>query len=144
MAKQTNPFMDMDISKMMSDLKLPSIDVDQMMASQRRNIEALTTANKLAFEGMQAVARRQADIMRQMTEEMSSMLTGMMSAGSPEERVARQTDMAKQAYEKILASMRELGEMLSKSNTEAAEVIQKRISDSLDELKALASAVTKG
>lgn len=138
MAKQNNPFLDMDISKFMGEMKLPTVDMDVVMATQRRNIEALTTANKLAFEGMQAVARRQADIMRQMTEEMSSMLSGLMSAGSPEERIARQADLAKQAFEKILSSMRELAEMMSKSNTEAAEVIQQRISDSLDELKVLA------
>jgi phasin family protein len=109
-----------------------------MMAAQRRNIEALTQANKLAFEGMQAVARRQADIMRQMTEEMSSMLNTLMAAGTPEERVARQADATKQAFEKMLTNMRELAEMLGKSNTEAAEVIQQRISESLDELKGMA------
>ena len=138
MAKQPNPFMDMDISKMLSELKLPMVDMDAVMAAQRRNIEALTTANKLAFEGMQAVARRQADIMRQMTEEMSSMLTTLMSAGTPEERLARQADATKQAFEKMLSNMRELAEMLGKSNTEAAEIIQNRVSESLDELKNMA------
>lgn len=138
MAKQANPFMDMDISKMLSELKLPMVDMDAVMAAQRRNIEALTTANKLAFEGMQAVARRQADIMRQMTEEMSSMLTTLMSAGTPEERLSRQADATKQTFEKMLANMRELAEMLGKSNNEAAEIIQNRISESLDELKNMA------
>ena len=139
MAKQTNPFMDMDISKYMSELKLPMVDMDAVMAAQRRNIEALTTANKLAFEGMQAVARRQADVMRQMTEEMSTMMTTLMSAGTPEERIARQADATKQAFEKMLGNMRELAEMLGKSNSEAAEIIQNRISESLDELKSMAS-----
>ena len=35
--------------------------------------------------------------------------------------------------------MKELAEMLAKSNTEAAEVITSRISESLDELKSMAS-----
>ena len=132
------PMWDMDMSKMFADLKLPKVDMDAVMATQRKNIEALTSANKLAFEGMQAVARRQADVMRQMMEEMSGMISDMMSAGSPEEKVARQADLAKQTFEKILSNMKELAEMLSKSNSEAATVINARISESLEELKAMA------
>ncbi len=132
------PMWDMDMSKMFAEMKLPKVDMDSIMATQRKNIEALTSANKLAFEGMQAVARRQADVMRQMMEEMSGMISDMMSAGSPEEKMARQADMAKQTFEKILSNMKELAEMLSKSNSEAATVINARISESLDELKAMA------
>lgn len=132
------PMWDMDMSKMFADMKLPKVDMDSIMATQRKNIEALTSANKLAFEGMQAVARRQADVMRQMMEEMSGMISDMMSAGTPEEKMARQADMAKQTFEKILSNMKELAEMLSKSNSEAATVINARISESLDELKAMA------
>ena len=132
------PMWDMDMSKMFAEMKLPKVDMDSIMATQRKNIEALTSANKLAFEGMQAVARRQADVMRQMMEEMSGMISDMMSAGSPEEKVARQADLAKQTFEKILSNMKELAEMLSKSNSEAATVINARISESLDELKAMA------
>ncbi len=132
------PMWDMDMSKMFAEMKLPKVDMDSIMATQRKNIEALTSANKLAFEGMQAVARRQADVMRQMMEEMSGMISDMMSAGTPEEKVARQADLAKQTFEKILSNMKELAEMLSKSNSEAATVINARISESLDELKAMA------
>ncbi|MCB9946576.1 MAG: phasin family protein [Rhodospirillaceae bacterium] len=138
MAKQAMPMWDMDLSKMFSEMKLPTVDMDAVMSAQRKNIEALTAANKLAFEGMQAVARRQADVMRQMMEEMSGMISDMMSTGSPEEKVARQADMAKKTFERILANMKELAEMLSKSNTEAADVINGRISESLEELKAMA------
>ena len=132
------PMWDMDMSKMFADLKLPKVDMDAVMATQRKNIEALTSANKLAFEGMQAIARRQADVMRQMMEEMSGMISDMMAAGSPEEKVARQAELAKQTFEKILSNMKELADMLSKSNSEAATVINARISESLDELKAMA------
>ena len=141
MAKQPTPW-DMDISKVFADLKLPGVDMEAMMSSQRKNIEALTTANKLAFEGMQAIARRQTDVMRQMMEDMSGMLSHVMTAASPEERVAKHAEMTKQTYEKILANMKELAEMMAKSNSEAADVILKRISDSLEELKGLATKKT--
>ena len=138
MANQPNPFWDMDITKIMGDMKLPGVDLEALMASQRKNIEALTAANKLAFEGFQAVATRQTEILRQTMEELQKMMTEVMSAASPEDRVAKQADMAKSAFEKALSNMKEVAEMVTKSNTEATNVISNRISDSLGELKAMA------
>lgn len=129
------PFMDMDLTKMMADFKVPGVDVEALLASQRKNIEAVTAANQLAIEGMQAVLRRQAEIMRQTMEEATSMFTEAMSVGAPEDKVAKQADLIKTAFEKTLANMREMAEMVAKSNTEAAEVLSKRVSESLDELK---------
>ncbi|NBC32770.1 MAG: TIGR01841 family phasin [Alphaproteobacteria bacterium] len=138
MANQPNPFWDMDISKVMGDMKLPGVDLEALMASQRKNIEALTAANKLAFEGFQAVATRQTEILRQTMEELQKMMTEVMSASSPEDRVAKQADLAKTAFEKALSNMKEVAEMVTKSNTEATNVISNRITDSLEELKAMA------
>ena len=70
MADYKNPFADMDVQKMMGEFKLPNVDVDAVVAAQKKNIEALTSANQLAVEGMQAIARRQAEIMRQTVEEL--------------------------------------------------------------------------
>ncbi|CAK0753565.1 Phasin family protein [uncultured Gammaproteobacteria bacterium] len=145
MAKPTAfPFFEMDVSKMMSEFKIPGVDVDAIMASQRRNIEAVTAANQLAIEGMQAVVRRQAEILRQTMEETGSMMTEMMSVGSPEVKVTKQAELVKTAFEKALSNMKELAEMVAKSNTEAANVISKRVSESLGELKgSMANAVAK-
>ena len=145
MAK-TNPFFDVDVSKftdvskLMSEFKLPGVDVESAFAAQQKNIQALTAANQLAFEGFQAVARRQSEILRQAIEQTTSIVSELLAAGSPEEKVAKQADLVKAAFEKALANTRELAELVTKSNTEAADVINKRVSESLEELK---SAVAK-
>ena len=64
-----NPFANMDpskfdLTKMMSEFKLPGIDMETLMETQRKNIEAVTQANKVAVEGMQAIAKRQAEMLR--------------------------------------------------------------------------------
>jgi phasin family protein len=152
MARQ-NPFGDFDFTKMMDpsklmgdfpklmgDFKVPGVDVEAVVASQRRNLEALGAANQLAVEGMQAVARRQTEIFRQMMEETSQAMRDMMAAGSPEDKASRQTEMVKEAFKRAIGNMRELAEMVSKSQGEAFDVINKRVTDSLDELK---SAIAK-
>src|SRR3546814_3968167 len=91
MAKQNAPFWDVDVTSMMAEFKVPGVDVDTMIAVQRRNIEALTAANQLALEGVQAVVRRHMDIMRHSLGEMSSMAAELMSTGSPEARSEEHT-----------------------------------------------------
>lgn len=139
MASKTPPMWDMDVTKMMSDFKVPGVDMDVVLQSQRKNIEALTAANQLAMEGVQAVARRQMEILRQTMEETASTVQGMMSAGTPEEGVVKQADLVKTAFEQALINMKEMAEMIAKSNYDAADVISKRISANLDEIKAAAS-----
>jgi phasin family protein len=137
-----NPFFDVDVSKftdvskLISEFKLPGVDVESALASQQKNIQALTAANQLAFEGFQAIARRQSEILRQSIEQTTAIVTELLAAGSPEDKVAKQAELVKSAFEKALANTRELAELVTKSNSEAADVINKRVSESLEELKA--------
>ncbi|WP_445680620.1 phasin family protein [Radicibacter daui] len=133
----TNPFLDIDFTKLMADFKVPGVDMNALVTAQRKNIEALTQANQLAFEGVQAVLRRQTEIFRQTMEEANVMLRELMAASAPEEKVAKETELLKAAFEKALGNMTELAEMVSKSNKEAADVISKRVVASLDEVKTL-------
>jgi phasin family protein len=136
-----NPFTSVDFSKfdvsqMMQDLKVPGIDVNTLMETQRKNIEALTAANKAAIDGMQSVAKRQAEIMAQSFSEVSNLAQEFAtSANNPQEMGAKQAEIVKQAFDKALGNMRELAEMVSKTNTEAFEVMNKRFTESLEELK---------
>ncbi len=135
------PFGDFDFAKMfempkqMGDFKFAPVDMEGVVATQRKNIEALAQANQLAVESMQAIARRQSEIFRSMMEEASSAMREVMAAGSPEEKAARQTEIVKDAFQRAVQNMRELAELVAKSQTEAMDVVQKRVADSLDEIK---------
>jgi len=135
------PFFETDFTKVFSEFRVPGFDVEAILAAQRRNIEAMTTANQLVIEGIQAVLRREAEILRQTIEESSTVLRDLMAAGAPEEKLAQQTDLLKSSFEKALANLRELAEMAAKSNTEAAEVLTKRVGESLSELTAAVKKV---
>ena len=129
-----------DMTKMLGDVKIPGFDMDAIMAAQRKNIEALTAANQTAVQGMQAVAQRQAEILSQAMNEVSSIAQQLSGSGNPQEMTAKQTELARKAFEQALSNMRELAEMVSKSNTEAFAIINKRVTESLQELKTLVAA----
>jgi phasin family protein len=140
--KPFNPFANFDfgkfdISKMLGDLKMPGMNLGALMDAQRKNLEALTAANKVAVDGMQAIAKRQAEIMAQALAEVTNITQQLTSATNPQEASVKQAELIKQAFEKSLANMRELAEMINKANTEAFEVINRRFSESLEELRNL-------
>lgn len=127
-----------EFSKMLKQYNLPGVDMDALMASQKKNLEALTQANRVALEGMQAVAKRQAEILQETMNEASKAVDVLSKAGSPTEVAAKQAELAKDAFERALSNMRELAEMVAKSNEEATSTINARISATLDEIKDMA------
>jgi phasin family protein len=135
MATNRNPFLEMDVTKMIGEFKLPGVDLEKVASAQRKNVEALTSANQLAAEGFQAIARRQTEIMRQTLEEAGKSMRDLMEHSAPEDRMVKQTELAKTAFEAALSNMRELAEMVAKANSEAFDVINRRVAESLDELK---------
>ena len=159
MAQSGDPFFNFDITKMMSEFdpakiadefakmasqyKIPGVDMDSLVQSQRKNLEALTAANRVAFEGVQAVAKRQAEILQETMNEAAGALDAVAKSGSPQEAAAKQAELVKGAFEKALANMRELAEMVSKSNTEATQAINARITETLDEIKDMALKLKK-
>jgi phasin family protein len=143
MATQT-PFSDFDVTKffnptkLFQDLKftgLNGFDIEAVMAGQRRNIEAFTAASQAALEGLQSLAKRQAEMVRQSVEESNKAMKEMFAAGSPEEKAARQAELTKVAFERAVANTRELTQLVARSQNEAIDVINKRVAEGLDEVK---------
>ena len=139
MADARPNFFDFDVTKMFADYRFRPFDVEAVWAAQRRNIEALTQANQLAVEGVQALARRQIELTRETFEGFSTLLRDLAQPASAEDRIAKNTDYAKQMLEKSVNHGREVVSIAAKAGADAAEVLQKRATESLDEMRALAS-----
>lgn len=128
-----------DMMRMLADFRLPGMpDMEALAAAQRRNFEALSAANKVALEGAQAVARRHMEILQQ---SMSEMTQAMQSAGgaqdSPQGHATKQAEMLKGAYERAVGNMREIAELIQKSNSEALSLLNQRFTEAMDEVKTM-------
>jgi phasin family protein len=131
-------FFDFDVTKFMADFRFRPFDVEALMACQRRNIEALSQANQLAVEGIQAVAKRQIEVARQAVEDVTTLLRDLAQPASAEDRIAKNTEYAKQLLEKSVSHGREITMLATKAGTEAADVLRKRASEGFDEIRDLA------
>src|SRR5258708_2040242 len=110
--------------------------MEAAVSSQRKNIEALTQANQLAVEGVQAVMRRQVEIARQAMEDFSAMFRDLVQPnGSPEDRFAKQAEYSKHRSSRACRTPRSSPSLVTKANTEAFSVINKRVTESLEEVR---------
>lgn len=147
MSTKTNPFapfagMDpsqFDFSKLLGGFELPGVDMEALMASQKKNLDALTQANRVAAAGLQAIAKRQSEILGETMAALTAASQRMGRAAAPGDLAAQQAAAAKEAFEKALADMRQLAELWAKSTDEVIGVVGARVAEGLDEAKGLAS-----
>jgi phasin family protein len=135
MATPTDPFT--AFSAMLEQFKLPGVDMSAVIEARRKDIEALTQANQVAYAGMQALVQKQTDILRKSMEEMQAAAQQMAARGNPAENFAKQGEFVQKTLQKTFENMRELAEMARKSQAEALEAINQRAQQNMQEIKAM-------
>ena len=126
-----------DPFRMFSEMRVPGLDLDALAAAQRRNLEALSAANRVALEGAQAVARRHMEILQQSMSEMTEAVRTASAATDPQDSAARQAEMLKAGYERAVTNMRELADLIQKSNAEALSLLNHRFKEAMDEVSGM-------
>ena len=58
----------MDVSKMMGEFKMPSVNMEAIMACHRKNMEAFTAVNQAAFDSLTPELREAVDTAGRLTE----------------------------------------------------------------------------
>ena len=138
---------DMDVFKMFADFKMPNVpampDMEAVATAQRKNIEALSAANRVALEGAQAVARRHMEILQSSVAEMTEAMKSFASAEAPQDKAAKQAELAKSTYEKAVANLQEIADLIQRSNSEAISLLNKRFTEAMDEVKGLMAKAGK-
>src|SRR5664279_31152 len=81
-----------DFTTLMKDFKLPGVDLATIMDREKKNIEALAEANRVAFEGWQALVQRQAEILQESIKRAVGTVQG-------EDGGTKRMDLASHAFE---------------------------------------------
>ena len=88
-------------------------------------LEALTAANRIAFEGWQALIRRQSEILQEAMKQA-------VADASQQDALQKRAELAKDRFEGALNNMRELAEMATKSQKDAFDVVRKRVEENME------------
>mgnify|MGYP000957783618 CR=1 FL=1 len=139
MVKNDNPFTQFfagnDFAKLFDQFQASPFDLKAIMEAQRKNVQAFTDAQQVAMDSLQALAQRQTEIISQIVEDQSLVAKELMGEGTPESKIAKNADLFKKIYERTVGNVRELSDMMNKSNVEASNIINKRVAAGMSELK---------
>ncbi|NCC02656.1 MAG: phasin family protein [Proteobacteria bacterium] len=124
-----------DISKMMSECKMPNMDVESLMATQRKSLEAIASNNQKAMEGLQSYMSKQAELARQSFEAAQKLVQDVVAAPTPQEKIAKQVEATKSNIENCMSSLKELSELLSASHMQNIQVVSDAVVESMDGLQ---------
>jgi phasin family protein len=113
---------------LLQPFKIPGVDFSSIVDRERKNIEALAEANRIAFEGWQNLVRRQSEILQDSMKRAVEDAKGQTA-------LKNAAELARGAFETALGNMRELAEMATKSQRDAFEVIRKRVEENMNALR---------
>lgn len=139
--KFENPFFATDIlksfelGKLLGEFKLPGVGAGALVETQKKNLETLVQANKLAAEGVQALATRQAEIVRSTLDGFANAVRESVTGASPDSFAQHQAEFVRSQFEQAIANLKDLAELSAKSNAKVVDLLSTRFKEAMEEIK---------
>jgi phasin family protein len=131
----TNSYIEM-LRKFGSDLGLPMMNVDQLVETQKKNIEALDQSARVAAQGAQSVAQKQREVIEAGLHVATAFAREYKPLGMVQENLASQTEFARKVFEIAVKGAQETATTTRQSGADAVKIIQDRMKESLEEISA--------
>lgn len=132
-----NPWLTPDVSRMLASLTTPQFDLGAMTEAQRKNMEAMSAVCLLALDCISESARKQSALLAETVDHLlETTRTAGMNGGDG--GMAAQRAL----FTKGVEAMREIAELIAKSNGEALDIVGRRAQTCLDELNGIAKKGT--
>jgi phasin family protein len=127
------------LRKFGSDLGLPKVDVDKLLEVQKKNIDALGQSAKVAAQGAQSVAQKQREVLEAGLQEAATLAREYKPLGKVHENLALQTEFARKVFEIAVKGAQDSTTTARQSTTDAVKIIQDRMKESFEEIRASVS-----
>jgi len=127
-----------DLTKTLEQFKVPGVDMSAFVNARRKDVEALTAANKAAYEALQDLGRTQTDMLTHAMKGMQESAEGMLREGIKGADTTKQAEAARVAWQRMLADIKELAELARKSQAQAVAGLTETATESTKVIKNLA------
>ena len=124
------------LRKFGSDLGLPKLNVDELLQTQKKNLEALGQSAKVAAQGAQSVAQKQREVLEAGLREASTLAREYKPLGKVQENLALQTEFARKMFDIAVKGAQDSASTARQSTSDAVKIIQDRMKESFEEFRA--------
>ena len=106
---------------------------EKLQEMQIRNAEAMFSAARVMFEGMQMISTRNAEMVGSAFDRLAHDAEGLSKVGHPQDRLMKQAEMARSNLQMALKNIRELTDLTNKCCFDALDVINHRYAEAMSE-----------
>lgn len=124
------------LRKFGTDLGLPKLNVDELLQTQKKNLEALGQSAKGAAQGAQSVAQKQREVLEAGLREASTLAREYKPLGKVQENLALQTEFARKMFDIAVKGAQDSASTARQSTSDAVKIIQDRMKESFEEFRA--------
>jgi len=135
MTKETQSLADM-LRGFASSVGLPQVDVEKLIETNRKNIEALAASATFAAGAAQSVVQKQRQVLEAGLREAQTLAHDLKPLGSVQENLAKEKEFVRKVFDISLQGAREAAETSKQSATVQVKIVQGRIKASLEEIRA--------
>lgn len=115
-----------DVQALLEKARLPSLDVSGLIDARRRDIDALLEANAQAYRGLEALNRRQAQILADTLKQLRAGAKEFMAEEGATRKAGKASELAQRAFGQALSHMKEVAEAATQAQQDMLAVLKKR------------------
>ncbi|NMG38755.1 TIGR01841 family phasin [Chelativorans sp. ZYF759] len=131
---QSDSIIDM-FAKFGEQMKMPAPDVERVIETHRKNLEAFQQSAQAAGEGTSKIMARQREMLGETLEEFGAMARDLQASADPQEAMRKQAEFTRKAFEAAVRNTGEMASLVRKSNEESIEILRRRIQESMEEMR---------
>jgi hypothetical protein len=117
-------FAGFDFANLIESCQISGVDMTSLIDMEKQNIDALIEVNRSAYDSWRNLRVRQAEVFNETMVAIAVEVRGETSVG-------RRTEIARQGFERALATMRQLAEAATESQKQTIEIVRRRFEDAM-------------
>ncbi len=115
--------------EMLQNFKMPQIDHAEILNGHRKNLEALSEAQKVAFEVIKNIAQLQTQFMKQTFEAINESMREVIHNPTSTEKLNAHVETVKNTMSKAVDHHSNVSDILLKSNLDVYKLVQDRFKE---------------
>jgi phasin family protein len=123
-----------ELNKALGVFAMPGVDLSALIGSRRQDIDALIAANGAAYQAMQAVSRKQTEMLTQTVQAIQEAAQAAAGGAGFNDPV-KCAELAGDVCQKALGDMRELAEMIRQAQLDVMNRVSQRANEAKREVE---------
>lgn len=134
MARESNipPFLGKEFGSF-KNFKFPGGNMDKLLSGYRKNMELMNATQKIVTETMNSLREGQKQYTQKVISEWHKQVENSLSRVPFEEKTAQHTQAVKTTVDETIQHLRSTNSIISQSNKQIIESIQRRFQEVVDE-----------